>query len=61
MMSSLLLMADVTRRADPCRFCFFSGIKLMLKLIATVSHMTTFNVLHYCTLFAAVNCHTTFC
>jgi hypothetical protein len=41
-MSSSLFMAHVNRRADPCRFCFFfSGIKLILNLIATVSHTTT--------------------
>jgi len=41
-MSSSLFMAHVTRRTDPCRFCFFfSGIKLVLKLIAMASHMTT--------------------
>jgi len=50
-MSSSLFMAHVTRRTDPCRFCFFfSGIKLVLKLIAMASHMTCFALLYavYC-------------
>lgn len=61
-MSSSLFMAHVTRRTDPCRFCFFfSRHKACVETDCYGFSHDYFNVLHYYMLFTAVNCHTTFC